>query len=37
MNEITEEMKPYWSFCDALVVIDGILIKNRCTVVPEDL
>ena len=36
-NEIPQDMRPYWTFRDNLEVIDGVLMKGRCIITPEEL
>ena len=36
-DEIGEELKPYWSHRDKLVVIDGIILKGRHIIIPKSL
>ena len=36
-EEIREELKPYWSCRDELVVINGIVLKGRCIIIPNSL
>ena len=36
-DEISEELKPYWSYRDELAVIDGIMLKVRCIIIPNSL
>ena len=36
-NEILQEIRPYQTFMDNLGVIDGILMKGRHIVIPEEL
>ena len=31
------ELQPYWSYRDELAVIDGILLKDRCIIMPNSL
>ena len=35
--EISEELKPYWSYRDELAVIDGVVLKGRCIIIPNSL
>ena len=30
-------IRPYWSYKDDLAVIDGMVMKGRCIIIPEDL
>ena len=34
-DEISEELKPYWSYRDELAVIDGIMLKGRHIIIPR--
>ena len=36
-DEIGEELKPYWSYRDELVLIDGTVLKGRCIIIPKSL
>ena len=36
-DEFSEELKPYWSYRDELAVIDGIILKGRCIIIPKSL
>ena len=36
-DELHTLLKSYWSYRDELVVIDGIIIKGRCIVIPNSL
>ena len=36
-DEIMAELKPYWSYRDELVVIDGIILKGRHIIIPNSL
>ena len=36
-DEISEELKPYWSYKDELAVIDGTMLKGRCIIIPNSL
>ena len=35
--EVQEELQPYWSFRDEIVVIDGIAIKGKRITVPASI
>ena len=35
--EISAELKLYWSYRDELVVIDGVILKDRCIIIPNSL
>ena len=35
--EMSTELKPYWSYRDELVVIDGMILKGRCIIIPNSL
>ena len=30
-------LKPYWSYNDKLAVIDGVVMKGRCIIIPTSL
>ena len=36
-DEISEELKPYWPYSDELAVIDGVMLKGRCIIIPNSL
>ena len=36
-DQLHIDIKPYWSYKDDLAVIDGIVMKGRCIVIPENL
>ena len=36
-DEISEELKLYWSYRDELAVINGIMLKGRCIIIPNSL
>ena len=36
-DEISEELKPYWSYRDELAVINGIVLKGRHIIIPNSL
>ena len=36
-NKISEELKPYWSYRDELAVIDDMVLKGRCIIIPNSL
>ena len=36
-DELHADLKPYWSYRDKLAVIDGIVLKGRCIVIPNSL
>ena len=36
-DQLHQDIKPYWSYKDDLAVIDGIVMKGRCIIVPEVL
>ena len=31
------DIRPYWSYRDDLAVIDGVIIKGRCIIIPQEL
>ena len=34
-DQLHINIRPYWSYKDDLVVIDGIVMKDRCTIIPK--
>ena len=36
-DEISEELNLYWSYRDELAVIDGVILKGRCIIIPNSL
>ena len=36
-DELPVDLQPYWSYRDELAVIDGIILKARCIIVPNSL
>ena len=36
-DEISEELEPYWSYRDELAVIESIVLKGRCIIIPNSL
>ena len=36
-DEVSEELKPYWSYMDKLAVIDNVVLKGRCIIIPNSL
>ena len=36
-DELCEELQPYWSYRDELAVIDGIILKGRHIIMPNNL
>ena len=36
-DKISEELKSYWSYRDELAVIDGIMLKGMCIIIPNSL
>ena len=36
-DQLHIDIKPYWSYKDNLAVIDGVVTKGRCVIVPESL
>ena len=36
-DKVSEELKLYWSYRDELAVIDGIILKDRCIIIPNSL
>ena len=36
-DELHTDLKPYWSYKDKLAIIDGVMLKGRCIVIPISL
>ena len=36
-DELQTDIKPYWPYRDELAVIDGVLLKGRCIIIPDSL
>ena len=36
-DEVSKELKPYWSYRDELAVIDSVVLKGRCIIIPYSL
>ena len=36
-DQLHIDIRPYWSYKDDLAVIDGIVMKGRCIVIPDDI
>ena len=36
-NQLPQDIRTYWMFRDYMAVIDGVVIKGRCIVMPETL
>ena len=36
-DQLHQDIRPYWSFKDDLAVIDSVVMKGRCIIVPESL
>ena len=36
-DELHSNIRPYWSYRDDLAVIDGVVMKGRCIIVPAEL
>ena len=36
-DKLHADLRPYWSYRDKLTVIDGIILKGRCVVIPNSL
>ena len=36
-DELHVDLQPYWSYRDELAVIDGIILKGKCTIIPNSL
>ena len=36
-DELHVDLKPYWLYRDELVVIDGVILKGRCIIIPTSL
>ena len=36
-EELHTDLKPYWSYRDELAIIDGVMLKGRCIIIPTSL
>ena len=36
-DQLHIDIRPYWSYKDNLVVIDGVVMKGRHIIIPQDL
>ena len=36
-DEVSEELKPYWSYRDELAVVDSMVLKGRCIIIANSL
>ena len=36
-DKLHADLRPYWSYRDELAVIDGVILKGRCIVIPNSL
>ena len=36
-DQLHINIRPYWSYKDDLAVIDGVVMKGRCIIIPERL
>ena len=36
-DELHTNIRPYWLYRDKLVVIDGVILKGRCIIIPDSL
>ena len=36
-DELYSDIKPYWSYRDDLAVIDGVVMKGQCIIIPAVL
>ena len=36
-DELHLNLQPYWSYRDELAVIDGIILKGKCIIIPNSL
>ena len=36
-DELQTNIRPYWPYRDELVVIDDVLLKGRCIIIPDSL
>ena len=34
-EELHTNLKPYWSYRDELAIIDGVMLKDRCIIIPQ--
>ena len=36
-DELHTDLQPYWSYRDELAVIDGVILKGKCIIIPSSL
>ena len=36
-DELQADLKPYWSYREEMAIIDGVMLKGRCIVIPTSL
>ena len=36
-EELHINLQPYWSYRDELAIIDGVMLKGRCMIIPTSL
>ena len=36
-NQLPQDIRAYWTFRDHMAVIDGVVIKGKCIVIPNTL
>ena len=36
-DQLHMDRRPYWSYRDDMAVIDSLVMKGRCIIVPQDL
>ena len=36
-DQLHIDLRPYWSYKDDLAIIDSVVIKGRCIIMPQDL
>ena len=36
-DQLHIDIRPYWSYKDDLAVIDSVVMKGRCIIIPQDL
>ena len=36
-DHIAQNLRPYWTFQDNMAVIDKVILKGRCVVIPDTL
>ena len=36
-NQIPQHIRPYWTFCDNMAMINMVILKGKCVVIPKTL